>query len=100
MFVRLHEDFSSAYKIGKYIKSCETYVAPVTVKLPPCEDGQVPTFQYIPVIELIKMISSQPGFRSPPGPPSTGEVLQDVKDGACMENNQYFQVRKFCKQKF
>ena len=94
LFTTLHEDFSSAYKIGKFIKSSENYVAPVKVKLPPSEDGRVATFQYVPVLELVPLIARQPGFGSKASPPSS-DMLHDVQDGTAIEDNQYFKVQYY-----
>lgn len=90
-FLRLQQEFSSAYKIDKFVKSHSKYISPVTIKLPPSPEGLVHNFQYVPVTELVKGICSEPGFQPAVQTPVESCVLHDVKDGAAWRNNPYFQ---------
>ena len=95
LFVDLHEEFSSSYKIQKYVMNSGNYISPVSIKLsPPADGGQGRTFQYIPLTELVPAIVSQPGFGSATNCPKApnNDVLQDVKDGTAYQNSQYFKV--------
>jgi hypothetical protein len=87
--VSLQSEFSSYYKIDKHIKNSKHYIAPRELKLPPNEKGKVATFQYIPIIDLVEAIITDPGYTT--APPSPDGVLYDIKDGAAWKNNKYFQ---------
>jgi len=90
-FHRLHEDFSSKYKIGKFVENSDHYIPPVTVKLPARGDGHIPTFQMVPLTELIPAVFSQAGFASSAAVSEPG-VLHDFADGSSMKENPFFQA--------
>lgn len=92
MFVRLHEDFSSKYKIGKFVKNSDLYIPPVTVKLPPSEEGQIRTFQMVPLTELVPAVVAQAGFGSHP---SNSGLLHDFVDGSSIKDNPFFKVKNY-----
>ena len=64
-FLRLQEEFSTSYKIDKFVKNSPYYIQPVTVKLKPDSDGKRRSFQRIPLIQLIEKLVAQPGFTLP-----------------------------------
>ncbi len=61
-FVQLHRDFSTTYKSGKFVTTSDFYIPPVTVKLPHTGDGQVSTFQMVPLTELVPAVVQQTGY--------------------------------------
>jgi hypothetical protein len=89
-FLRLHDEFSSSYKISKFVKNSGKYIAPTEVKLPPNSEGVVRTFQYIPIIELVTAIASEPGFKRDAQSPVNSGLLRDIKDASSYRNNPFF----------
>jgi len=71
-FVQLQEHFSSYYKINKETENSPHYITPIQFKLPRNAAGKESPFQYIPIIETVKAIISDPDFDSvcqAPAPP-------------------------------
>ncbi len=98
-FVDLHREFSSYYKIDKYVRNSPAFgfIEPKEVKLPAKDEGVQPTFQYIPVINTVAAIVSDPGFKNygySADDSVSKEVLKDVKDGSAWTENPYFQQNK------
>jgi hypothetical protein len=89
-FISLHSEFSSVYKRRKFVKNSGNYIPPCEVKLPQDSSGIKRTFQYIPVIDLLKAIVADPGFNQQPQFPRQCEMLYDVKDGAFWKNSAFF----------
>ncbi len=89
-FVSLGEQYSSYYKINKQTQNSPHYVAPIELCLPPNEQGDVSTFQYVPIIETVKGIVNDPGFKELRQVPTASDQLYDVKDGLAWKNNNYF----------
>jgi hypothetical protein len=87
-FVSIQEEFKSFYKIDKHVKTSGHYIPPQEVKLPPQENGEVPTFQYIPVIDILEAIISDPGYK--PSAPCSDNLIHDIKDGTSWKQNEYF----------
>jgi hypothetical protein len=90
----LQNEFSTAYMRQKFVTSSKGYIEPCEVKLPVNSDGDVKTFQYIPIIDLVTAIVSDPGFPSSSQHQRNDEMLRDLKDGAAWENNEFFQENK------
>jgi hypothetical protein len=87
-FVSIQKEFGSYYKIDKHVQTSGNYIAPLCFKLPPRPDGVVPTFQYIPVIQLLETIITSEGLQlSTPAPVN---FFSDIKDGSCWKNNPFF----------
>jgi hypothetical protein len=89
-FLTLQQEFSSQYKIDKFVKSASNYIPPREVKLPPNSEGVVRSFQYVPVVELVEAIVSSPGYNPAPELELDSGLLHDVKDGSAWRNNSYF----------
>jgi hypothetical protein len=89
-FVKLQEHYSSYYRINKETESSPHYIAPIQYKLRRNAAGKECPFQYIPIIQTVEAIVSDPDFnnlsqaQSPPG------IFYDFKDGSCWQNNPYF----------
>jgi hypothetical protein len=90
-FISLQEDFSSVYKRKKFVRGSGFYIPPREVKLPADDTGIVRTFQYIPIIDLVKAIVSDPGFCKQTEYSRESETLYDIKDGEFWKNSPYFQ---------
>lgn len=90
-FVSLQRDFSTFYKINRHVQTSSAfgYIAPVEIKLPADADGRIPTVQYVPVIELLNTIVSDPDFT--PTHPSVGDMIHDIKDGSAWKESKYHQ---------
>jgi hypothetical protein len=76
-----------------FFRSSSFYISPQTVKLPPNADGKICTFQYVPIIDLVKAIVSQPGFKLPSHrlPDISEKVsLYDITDGDAYRKNKFF----------
>jgi hypothetical protein len=87
-FIDIQKEFRSYYKIDKHVQNSGNYIAPLSFKLPPRQDGVVPTFQYIPVIQLLETIITSPGLQlSSPAPEN---FFSDIKDGNCWKKNKFF----------
>jgi hypothetical protein len=91
----LLEEFSSAYRVDKFVKSSGYYISPETVHLPPGDDGQARSFQFVPLTELAKAVADQPGFKLPERSHlhqdrSEKILLKDITDGEAYRNNPYF----------
>jgi hypothetical protein len=93
-FIALQNEFSSSYKRDKFVTNYKGYISPHEIKLPANSDGDVKTFQYIPVTELVLAIVSDPGFPSAPHSSGNCDILSDIKDGMAWENNSYFQQHR------
>jgi hypothetical protein len=98
-FVTLHKEFSTYYKIDKHVRNSPAFrfIEPKEVKLPPKDDGVVPTFQYISVIDTVAAVVSDPGFKNAEHSDDDSvckEVLCDLKDGSVWRENLYFQQNK------
>jgi hypothetical protein len=89
-FVSLGEEFSSYYKINKHLISSPLYIAPKQYKLLPNEQGDVPTFQYIPIIETVKLLVNDQDFKLLSQAPTPEGCFYDVKDGTAWKENSYF----------
>ncbi len=89
LFARLHEEFSSSYRISQFVNKGGSYIAPVSVKLPANSDGVSRTFQYCPVIQLLTTIARELAFNAPQ-PSTQSDLLHDIKDGSAYQNNSYF----------
>jgi hypothetical protein len=70
------------------------YIPPRQVKLPRDPSGISRSFQYIPVIDLVKAIVSDPGFVDQLSTRSESEELYDIKDGDFWKTSEYFQKNK------
>jgi hypothetical protein len=89
-FLSLQKEFSTSYKRKRFVKNTGNYIHPQEIKLPPNSSGEVRTFQYIPVTELLKAIADDPGFSRQPLLASEDGMLHDVKDGAFWRDSEYF----------
>jgi hypothetical protein len=89
-FVQLQEHFSSYYKINKETENSPHYITPIQFKLPRNAAGKESPFQYIPIIETVKAIISDPDFDSVCQAPAPDGYLHDLKDGSCWKTNKYF----------
>jgi hypothetical protein len=89
-FVDLQEQYSSYYKINKQTENSPHYIAPREVKLPPNAAGKVCTFQYVPIIETVTAIISDPEFPRQTQTPTQEGLLYDIKDGSAWKENKYF----------
>jgi hypothetical protein len=90
-FVLLQQEFSTTYKINKFVNNSPFFIQPCEIKLPPNENGHVGSFQYIPVTELVTAIAASPGFKMARQTHSgEEEILCDVHDGAALKSNEYF----------
>jgi len=89
-FVSLQEHYSSYYKISKQTENSPHYVTPREFKLPPNAQGKKCPFQYVPIIETVAAIVSDPDFKNLPQAPSPDGFLCDFKDGSAWKNNTYF----------
>lgn len=87
-FISIQEDFRSFYMIDRHVKNSAYYIPPKEMKLPAKENGVVPTFQYIPVQDILEIIISDPGYK--PSVPASDNLLYDIKDGTCWKENSYF----------
>jgi hypothetical protein len=89
--VDLQQDFASYYRIEKHVTSSPAfnYCAPIEIRLPADSDGKIPTFQYIPIISTVNAIISDPFFT--PAVATSGDLIQDIKDGSAYKENVYFQ---------
>jgi hypothetical protein len=92
-FVTLGEEFSSYYKINKQAQNSPHYIPPRECKLLPNQHGDVTTFQYISVIEIVTSLVKCPDFELLRNSPttSTEDCLYDVKDGSAWKDNIFFQ---------
>jgi hypothetical protein len=61
------------------------------VKLPQDSSGIKRTFQYVPVIDLVKAIAADPGFHQQQQRPVENKMLYDVKDGEFWRTSEFFQ---------
>jgi hypothetical protein len=89
-FVKLQEHFSSYYKINKETENSPHYITPLQFKLPRNEAGKECPFQYVPIIETLGAIISDPDFESLSEEPAPKGYLHDIKDGSSWKKNQYF----------
>jgi hypothetical protein len=90
-FVSLQENFSSYYKINKEVENSPYYISPIQFKLPPNAAGKECPFQYVPIIETVSAIVSDPDFKNLPRAPTPEGFLYDFKDGSAWKSNKYFQ---------
>jgi hypothetical protein len=90
-FVSLQNDFSSYFRIEKHIQTSTAfkYIHPVEVKLPADAQGKKATFHYIPVINTLNAIITDPTFTQTKA--TAGDLIQDIKDGSAWQDNEYFQ---------
>jgi hypothetical protein len=89
-FVKLQENFSSYYKISKETENSPHYIAPIQFKLPRNAAGKECPFQYVPIIETVTAIISDPDFDSLSQEPAPDGYLHDFKDGSAWKKNQFF----------
>jgi len=89
-FVKLQENFSSYYKINKETENSPHYIAPVQFKLPPNSSGKECPFQYIPIIDTVAAIVSDPDFTNLSQAPTPEGYLYDFKDASVWKENKYF----------
>jgi hypothetical protein len=89
-FVKLQENFSSYYKINKETENSHHYIHPIQFKLPRNAAGKECPFQYVPIIQTVTAILSDPDFDSLQQAPTPDGHLYDFKDGSAWKNNQYF----------
>lgn len=89
-FLNLQREFSTPFKVNTFVKKTKYYIPPQEVKLPVSAEGVVRTFQYIPIIDLVNAIVSDPGFKEADKSPPESGVLYDLKDGASWQKNPYF----------
>lgn len=90
-FVSLQENFSSFYKINKETtENSPHYISPVQYKLPLNAAGKECPFQYVPIIETLSLIVSDPDYKKLPRDPTPDGFLYDIKDGSAWKNNSYF----------
>jgi hypothetical protein len=89
-FVKLQENFSSYYKINKESESSPHYIQPIQFKLPRNSVGKECPFQYIPIIQTLAAIVSDPDFDNLVQEPTADGYLYDLKDGSAWKTNQYF----------
>ena len=91
-FEKLKEEFATSYLIDKYIKSSKHYIPPKSVKIPPNYTGQSRSFQYVSIVEIVKKIVSQPGFKEISAHRHIEEkiILQDITDGQNYQSNPFF----------
>lgn len=89
-FVSLGEEFSSYYKINKHTLNSPHYIAPTQFKLLPNDQGDVGTFQYVPIIQTVAAIVNDPDFENLSQAPTPEGCLYDIKDGAQFKENAYF----------
>ncbi len=68
------------------------YIPPREMKLPPDDSGNKRTFQYIPVVDLVEKIASDPGFKLQQNFPHDSEMLYDFKDGDFWKKSKFFQT--------
>ncbi len=90
-FVDLQAQYSSYYKINKQTLNSPHYIAPREIKLPPTSAGKVFTFQYVPIVETVTAIISDPHFKQQKQTSSPEGLLYDIKDGSVWKDNKYFQ---------
>jgi hypothetical protein len=90
-FVALQEHFSSYYKINKETENSANYITPIQFKLPSNAAGKECPFQYVPIIETVAAIVSDPDFKNLPSATTPDGFLYDFKDGSAWKNNSYFQ---------
>lgn len=88
--VSLQQEYSSYYKINKQTQNSDHFISPREIKLPPNSKGKISTFQYIPIIETVEGIISDPDFRHQSQAPTPDGFLFDIKDGSAFKENQYF----------
>ena len=88
--VSLQRELMSYYLIDKHVKTSPAfnYISPVEIKLPPNEDGSVSTYQYIPIIETLAAIDSDPTMIRTK--PTAGDMIQDIFDGSVWRDSEYF----------
>jgi len=89
-FVSLQKDLATTFLIDKHLKTSPAFkhIAPVEIKLPANPDGRVPTYQYIPIIETLAAIDSDPSFiRTRPAP---DEMIRDIRDGSVWKKSEFF----------
>jgi len=91
-FVQLQDNFSSYYKINKETENSPHYISPIQLKLPRNVAGKECPFQYIPLVQTISAIVSDPDFESLPRDTTPDGFLYDFKDGTAWKNNRYFQA--------
>ena len=89
-FVDLQEEFSSYHKINKQMEGSRHYIAPREIKLPPNASGKVCTFQYVPIVETVTAILSDPEFDLQMQAPTQEGLLYDIKDGSAWKENPFF----------
>jgi len=89
-FVQLQEHFSSYYKINKEAESSPHYISPIQYKLSLNSAGKECPFQYIPLIQTIAAIVSDPDFDALSQPQTSRGHLYDMKDGSAWRTNQFF----------
>ena len=91
-FVKLQENFSSYYKINKETENSPHYITPIQFKLPQNAAGKECPFQYVPLIQTVTAIVSDPEFTNLPRESTPDGCLYDFKDGTTWKNNRYFQA--------
>ncbi len=90
-FVSLQNDFSSYFRIEKHVQTSTAfnYIHPVEIKLAADSEGRKATFQYIPIINTVNAIVSDPTFKQTKA--TAGDLIQDIKDGSVWQNREFFQ---------
>ena len=81
-FVSLGQEYSSYYKIKKQAQQSPHYIAPRECKLLPNSMGDLPTFQYVPIIETLSSIVCDKEFKQFSQAPTPQGLLYDIKDGS------------------
>jgi len=89
-FTRLGQDFSSSFKIDKFVKSSEHYIPPTRVKISSTLTRRNRTFQYIPIIELAKKVSSQLEALPQVMAREDDHMMRDITSGTCYQDNPFF----------
>jgi|JFJP01.1.fsa_nt_gi hypothetical protein len=89
-FIQLQQNFSSYFKINKEMESSPHFIPPLQFKLPRNANGKECPFQYVPIIETVKLIVSDPDFAKLHTEPTPDGYLYDIKDASTWKTNPFF----------
>ncbi len=90
-FLKLQDEFRSYYLVDQHIRQAAgfKFLESREIRVEP-EDEESFTFQYISIIDTIRLITEDPDFI--PEKSSEDGILRGIKDGSVYANNKYFQV--------